>query len=247
MNRLMASGGEAASASHRAVVVASADRDHASGKLLLEVAFEAQVGISLAKHAGIHRAVGVVTDHAAFTCGFVFINKRPPLGHVAFEAKLVVTVQGLRSAGDDVALVRVVAVGATDFALGHRVMRRQVEPRPHLQMALEAGLGGAARIGDRPGCATRFVVLAARPVTRLAADLQGVRAFGLQMAVRGGLEIAHRFGVALGAAFVAHKCRTSDVRGRIDGPRDRAAGHEGRRHSRRSQNDKECPTVRAQP
>ncbi len=59
-------------------------------------------------------------------------------------------------------------------------MRRQIELRPLVQMALEAGLWRLARIDDGSGCATGGHVQAPGPVTRFAPDILGVVSGRLQ-------------------------------------------------------------------
>src|SRR5438552_4009493 len=126
--------------------------------------------------------------HAPFPERFVLENKRSALRGVTLETGFVLAEQcsaaaleRLRkirpAAFDRVAFVRIMAIGATDFPLEHRMMMRQIEFRLHLQVALETSRRRLARINDGPRRATAFHVQTSRPVTRFAANVLRIGAF----------------------------------------------------------------------
>ena len=74
-----------------------------------------------------------------------------------------------RAASDDrAALVRVVAIAATDLAFQNRVMVRQIEFTPLVQMALKTRLGRFSGIDDRMVSSSGFVMQAARSMAGFA-------------------------------------------------------------------------------
>ena len=101
-----------------------------------------------------------MTAHTTFTQCFVLEHKRATLRGVTLETGFVLAqkthpaaFERLRkvraTAFDRVSLVRVMAIGATDFALQHRMVMGQLEGRAHLRMALETGGGRFFRINNR--------------------------------------------------------------------------------------------------
>ena len=144
----MAPGGPACAATHAGRMIAAADVDFAIDPLFLEMAFEAKDGITFHEHAGVDRAVGLVAGGAALADGLVFEGERTALGNVASAARVVFRGQFRAAAGDDLSLVRIMAVAAADFALLDGVVGRQTEPAFHFEMALETTLRGFAWIDD---------------------------------------------------------------------------------------------------
>src|SRR6476659_1758657 len=96
---------------------------------------------------------------AAFTDRFVFKHEWPALRGMTLETGLVMAEQRGASASDllrqicsaalyRVALVRIMAIRAADFAFQHRMMMRQLEGRFHFRVALETGGRRFSRIND---------------------------------------------------------------------------------------------------
>lgn len=73
---------------------------------LLEVAFEAEVGIAHGQHLGVDAAMGRMADGATFLQRLVFKYVRPALGRVAFKTVFVLGEQGSAAAGEHAPLVR---------------------------------------------------------------------------------------------------------------------------------------------
>lgn len=94
---------------------------------------------------------------------------------------------------------------------------RQVEFRAHFRVALETGRRRSAGIDDQLAVAAAFHVQASRAVTRFAADVLGVVAFGFQARMSGRRKtFCDRF-VAGGAIFRANEFGARDARRRKDG------------------------------
>ena len=155
-------------------------------------------------------------------------DERTALRSVALKAGFVLTEQGgaaalellgeIRpSAFDGVALMRVVAIGATHLAFEHRMVMRQIEFRVDLQMALETGRRRSAWIDDQLAVAAAFHVQASRSMTRFAADVFGVGAFRLQARMGRRRESFRDCFVTGGAIFRADKFSARDARRRKDG------------------------------
>jgi hypothetical protein len=166
-------------------VIAVADEDAAVAGLLLEVALEAEIRVALREHPLVHRAVRRMATDAAFADCFVFEHERTALGGVALEAGFVVAEQrraaALERLGqvrpaafDGVTPVRVVTIGATDLALEHRMMVRQLESRAYFGVALETGGRRSSRIDDLISLAAALYVKAAWPVAGFTTHVLGV-------------------------------------------------------------------------
>ena len=165
--------------------------------------------------------------HATLSERFVLENKRSALRSVTLEAGFVLAEQGgsaalerlgkIRSAAfDRVPFVRIMAIGATDFPLEHRMMMRQIEFRLHLQVALETSRRRLARINDGPRRATAFHVQTSRPVTRFAANVLRIGAFRFQARVRRRRETFRDRFMARCAFFRADKLRARNTGRRHD-------------------------------
>ena len=142
--------------------------------LLLEMAFEAKVGVALREQPLVYRAMRRMAAHTAFPNRFMLEDERAALRGVALETGFVVAEQrraaaldalrDIRSAAlDGIALVRVVTIGATDFAFQDRMMMRQLERRFHFGVALETGGWRFSRIHNTGEEGERWV---ARPTYR---------------------------------------------------------------------------------
>jgi hypothetical protein len=101
-----------------------------------------------------------MTAHTTFAHRFVLEHKWAALRGVALKAGCILAQQAnaatferlgkVRSAPfDRVSFVRVVAIGTTHFPLEHRMVMRQIEFRPHFQMALETRGRRFFRINNR--------------------------------------------------------------------------------------------------
>jgi hypothetical protein len=100
-----------------------------------------------------------------------------------------------------IAFVRIVTVAACHLSLQDRVMVRQIEFAPLVQVAIKTDLGRFTGVDDRVMSPARFIVFARRTVAGLAAHVDGMGAFGLQSRVRRGVEPAGDFRVALFTTF----------------------------------------------
>jgi len=243
MDGFVATGGPAGALGQTRRVIRIADENAAGGGLLLEVAFQAKRLVALVEHPLVHRAVGRMAADATLAHGFVLENKRPALRGMALQTGIVVGKElgaaALHALGnicaaalDGVALVRVMAIRATDLAFEHGVMVREKKRGADFGVTLETGRRRLARIDDENiAAAAGFHVQTARAVAGFAAHVFGVGALGLQPRVRGGLEITSDRFVTGRAFFGADKFRTGNTRRRHDRARrfEVAAGKQNER------------------
>lgn len=91
-----------------------------------------------------------MANYAALAHGFVLIHKRTPLRGMALEAGLVLAHEGKAAAFERLLHIRpaafnrhsdmrIVAISTTHFAFQDRMMMRQLETCPHLEVTLETG------------------------------------------------------------------------------------------------------------
>lgn len=136
------------------------DKKFAAHGLLLEMAFQTKRLVAFRQHPLIDRTMGRMAGHTSFAHSLVLEHKRTSLRGVTLETGFVLAQQGhtaaferlwkVRSAPfDRVSFVRVMTIGATHFPFQHRMVMRQIEFRPYLQMALETGGRRSSRIDDR--------------------------------------------------------------------------------------------------
>lgn len=222
----VATGGPAGAATHARRVIAAADVDFAIDPLFLEMAFEAEDGIAFDEHAWVDRAVGLVAGGAALADGLVFEGEGAALGNVATAAGVVFGGQCCSAAGDDLTLVRIMTIAASDLALLDGVVGWKAESAFHFEMALEAGVGGFEWINDGGASAAGFGVETAGAVAGFAADIDGVGSLGLQAGVGRGVEILGDGLMALGAIVGADVSGSGDVGRRHEGSLDGGAGGE---------------------
>lgn len=210
-----------------------------AGTMILRMAFQAEIAVTLDEELRIDRPVRDVTDRAALAQGFVLEHVLSGLLAMALGARLVQA--GHREAKarglHDVETVRVVALHAIHPAFAHGMMLWQVELGVLLQMAGEAGRRFRARIDDElPAPAADSDVFAARPVASFAAGLaRHLRPFEMNARVRTGGEAAADVRVTLEAGLVADKGSAFDHRRRDNGALQRRAGNKrdrGQRHRR---------------
>lgn len=111
--------------------------------LLLEVALQTKGLVALREHALVDRAVRGVTGDTALAQGFMFENEWTALRGMTLEAGIVLakeshpaTLDRLMPSGaaafDCISLVRIVAIGAADFAFKNWMVMRQIELGAHL-------------------------------------------------------------------------------------------------------------------
>ena len=115
----------------------------------------------------------------------MFINKRPALLCVTFEAGFV-SAQKSKAAASEFLLnvcrraldcdpfVRFVAITAAHLALKYWVMVRQLECRTNLQVALETRVRRFSRVDDRARFAASLDVQTPRSMARLAPHVDGL-------------------------------------------------------------------------
>jgi hypothetical protein len=126
----------------------------------------------------------------------------------AFERLLNISA----AAFDRDSLVRIVTIGATHFALQHRMMVRQLELCPYFQVTLETGLRIFFRVNDRACATAGFNVQTPRAVARFAAHVLCVLSFRLQSRVRCGAKVSDDLFVAGLTLFRADELRARDAR-----------------------------------
>src|SRR5689334_13811506 len=122
MNCLMAARGKASAAAEPPRVLLTTDEDLPPGGLLLEMALEAQDRIALDEHPRVDRSVRLMAGRAAFAHRLMLEDEGPALRDVALATGILLGGKRRPAADNHLALVRIMAVGATDLALRHRVM-----------------------------------------------------------------------------------------------------------------------------
>ena len=150
--------------------------------------------VALVQHPLVDRAVGRVTNGAAFANRFVFVNERSALRGMTLETGVVRAherdaaafdelLQTCAAAFDRFAFVWIVAIRAAHFAFEHGMMVRQLKLRTQIQVTLKTGVRRFARINDLTLLAAGLNVQTSRAVTRFATDVLGVLAFRHQTGV----------------------------------------------------------------
>jgi hypothetical protein len=132
----------------------------------LRVAAQTQVRIALDQELCVDAAMRVMADHAAFPQRRMLENKWTGLFAVARGAGLILPRHG-QAAGwfQNVAAMRVMALGAVHFLLHHRMMLWQPELGLYLAVAFVTGSGASAGVDNEPPPTTaRAHVEAPRPV-----------------------------------------------------------------------------------
>src|SRR5262245_23529758 len=110
MHGLMAAGCPTGSLRDKSGMVHSTN-DELTGSLLLEMALDTKIMVSLRQHFGIHGPVGIVADSAAFPDGLMFEHERSALCKVTLAAGIPLSGEGC-SAMDRISFVRIVAITA---------------------------------------------------------------------------------------------------------------------------------------
>lgn len=226
-------------------VIHVADEDP-GGRLLLEMAAQAQRGVTRNEHSRVHAAVRVVAGGAAFAHRLMLEHERPELLGVALGADFILPHEFRPAALDDRAFVRIVAVAATDLAFEDGMVRGQMEFSLLVQMALETRLGRFARINDGFGSAAGRDVEAAGPVAGFTSDVLGVVAGGLQMIMGRALEVARDVLMALRARLRADISGSGNLRRQHLDPADVGARNQAQA-GQRAQEHEQHPRQAAFP
>lgn len=155
----MAAGGPARALLNAGGVIRAANQNLAALHLL-EMALEAEVGISRDEHFRIHRAVRAVARGATFPHGFVFKDKRTVLRRMTFQAGGVLRFQRRAATQMRTAFVRRMTFETAHFAFHDRMAVREIEFAAHIGVTGEThgfhgagvgqGNGGAQFIRARP-------------------------------------------------------------------------------------------------
>ena len=121
MNGLVTAGRPASALLDAQGVIGAADENLPAADLL-EVAFQAEVGVARRQEFCIDRSVGSVAGGASFAHRFVLEDERPALGGMAADAAFVLGEKGAAAASVNGAFVRRMAGRATEFVFGHGMM-----------------------------------------------------------------------------------------------------------------------------
>jgi hypothetical protein len=239
MHRLMTARGPAGATSQKRGVVPAANLDFARRELLLEMALEAKILVSLDKQIVIHRAMRLVTGGAALAHRFVLENKWAALRDMTFRAGVHLAGEGEPATLDRVAFVRIVTIAAAHLSFDHGMMVRQLKASFHLQMTSKTNLGRLSRVDDHIAHATGFRMFAPRTMARFAADVLRIIPARDEARVRGRWEIFVDFRVAFRAVLRADKLRAWNL-----GRSHNRAGHgHARDQGTRGQQDQNDPSV----
>ena len=193
---------------------------------VLQVAPQAEVGVAGDQHLVVHRAVRVVADGAALEHGIVPEEERALLGSVALRARLVRGLEVGATPFDDVALVRLMTIRASDLPGEDRVRVGEAKMAAFVEVALEAGLGRLARVDDGAPAAAGGNVDAARPVAGFAAGVADLGLGEVEAGVSGPVEVLRLVLMALGALLRADKTSPRDLGRHEHGAIHRQTGNE---------------------
>ena len=142
----------------------------------------------------------------------MLINERPLLCGVALGAGLILTFQGGTRALNSAVSMDVVTIDTGNFARQHRMRVWQTELTAFIQMALEAGLWGLARINNGALASTRLDVQRATAMARFAPDLGALRVFQRKFGMSRASKMAGLLFVTLDALFRANKSCSGNIR-----------------------------------
>jgi hypothetical protein len=175
---------------------------------------KAQVRVALNQHAPIHRAVWIMTSHAAFAQGFVLEDVRLGLLLVAANAHGVSLLRA-QATGDlmDILAVWFVTINTGHAALENAMMVRERKFAMSGYVTFETGQWIRSRINDVHSQAG-LDVLTSGSVTRLAASQRSPLHIvaAIKPAVRATVKAFVNFIVAIGAGLVANERRTGNLR-----------------------------------
>ena len=135
--------------------------------LLLRVTLEAEIIVAFDEHLGIHRAVRIVTNRAAFPQRLMLEHKRFRLLAMTLRAGLIQPRHAESARGlANVAAMGIVALDAIHLSFNDGVMLRQVEFSVLFGVAIETRGRILARIENKfPAPAAELDVFAAGAVT----------------------------------------------------------------------------------
>ena len=247
VNGLMAARAPAGPATQERGVVLSSNVNLAGGRLLLEVAAQAERGVARNQQSCIHAAVRRVAGGAAFAHRLVLKHERTKLRRVALGADFILRQKFRPAAFNYGAFMRIVAVPTTHLAFDNGMVRRQIEFSPLMQVTLKTGFRRFAGIEDGVGRAAGFNVQAAGPVTGFAPDVPGIVPGRFQMIMGRGVEAAVDVLMALLARLRADISGAGNLRRREKAAGDGAAGNHHRRHERHAENQTRLAAMRPHP
>jgi len=230
-------------------VVDFTNQNLTAGNLPLEMALQAQVGIPFRQHLRVDAAVRTVAGRAAFPDRFVLEYKDSLLRLMTMGAVFLLRKQLRAAAGMGDALVRRMTLNAGHPAFRHRMMIRQIELAPDIQVALitdrlnRPGIlqgqprplphwlrsSGGEAIG-RLDVAAGVGMQTTRPVAGFAPCPQRVFTLRDQPRVVRGFETPANFVVTLFAFAGADVFRPRHIRQRHRSPADAAARNNGQQN-----------------
>ena len=219
----MAARTPAGAAGEERAVIASADKDAARLRLLLEVAFQTKIRVPLRQHLVVDRAMRIVAGGAALANRFMFENKRPALRSVTLRARVRIGRHGEWSPRCGLASVRIMAIAAAHFPVANRMSMLQLKTTFHFEMAGEANFRITVRVDDGVARAAGLIVQAAGAMAAFASDVFRVGAVRHHPRMGGAREMFVHFRVALGAGFRSYKFRAGNIRWHKHGAVDRDA------------------------
>ena len=165
MHRRMASRVPACSLSQQQRVIGFSDKNLPRRTALnLRMTPQAQIRIARDQHLSTDRPMRLVTNSATFSQRLMLENERPRLIPMAVGA-ILIQARHRQSAGglEDVRPVRVMTLHAVHPPLDNRMMLRQIELGPGLQVAFETRTWIFPRIDNEfPAAASALNVLAPR-------------------------------------------------------------------------------------
>src|SRR6476661_7185928 len=144
------------------------------------MAFYAERRVAFVQQALIDGSVGRMANDASLAHRLVFIDKRPALLRVTFEAGFV-SAHKSKAAGSELLLnicrgtfgrdsfVRFMAIAATHLPFQYRMMMRQLKRRANVQVTLETSVRRFSRIDDRALSAAGLNMQTSGSMARLAA------------------------------------------------------------------------------
>lgn len=134
----MAAGAPAGASREERTVITSTDEDFAGRGLLLEMALQTKVRITLREHLVMDGAMRIVTGGASLAGRFMLEDERTALRDMALGASVGLAGKIEATAFDRMALVGIMTIAAAHFSIFDGMVMRQLETAFHIQMASEA-------------------------------------------------------------------------------------------------------------
>lgn len=205
-----------------------ANKNISAHRVHLRVTFETKIIVALDEHFVRDGPVRLMTNSAAFTQRFVFVDDQARLFAMALCARFIQAREpgcspSLKSGAmrclENVCSVRIVALDAIHSIFQHRMMVRQSELGVHMDMTSETGLRFPAGIDNKFAApAPGLHVQAAWSVARFATGrLASRRTFEMQARMRARWKDASDVRMAIDAGLVPNKSRSLDHRRRHHG------------------------------